>query len=351
MRILRLTLVQRIALLYGRSILARLMAYCLVGLFAGSVVLYLAEHRTNTAYSSYFQTLVNIVILFVSGFDVDPPRTPVGIAAAFSVLALGVCFLGMFTGEMAAYLVERRMKGNRGMKPVTVSNHVLITRWSKDTEAIIDELMSEDLKERRPVVVIDREQAEIPLDNPLVSFVRGDPTEAAVLERAGVARAHTAIILADPSSKDYNAEDSRSILTCLAIESLNRDVYTVVQILNPENQKHLERVHCDEVVCTTEVATQVVVQSSVNHGVSRLLSEVLSFGEGSEIYRARLARRFAGKEYYELGAELMTRHRVSLLAIDSDGTLHVNPEGEVRVKEGDHAFVLSPEHPKGIEDA
>jgi voltage-gated potassium channel len=103
-------------------------------------------------------------------------------------------------------------------------------------------------------------------------------------------------------------------------------------------------------VCTTEISTKLVVQSSLNHGLSRMFSDILSFGEGSEIYRVRLAKRFAGKEYFEVGAELMREHRISLLAIESDGSMRINPKEPVRVKEGDMAFVLAEEHPREIEE-
>jgi voltage-gated potassium channel len=348
-RALHLSLIQRLALLYGRSVLIKLMVWCLVGMLAGSLVVHLVERETD-GYKTVGDTVTNIFILFISGYDADKPQTLVGRVASFGVLLLGICFAGMFTGEIAAWLVERRMKGNTGMKPVDVSGHVIITRWSKDTDAIIDELMSDDIKDKRPVVVIDRDIHELPLTNPLVHFVHGDPTESATLERAGVRRAHTAIILADATNKDYNAEDSRNILVCLAIESLNQGVYTVVQILNPENQVHLQRVHCDEVVCTTEVATRLVVHSSINHGISRFFGEVLSFDEGSEIYRVKAAKRFVGKEYFELGVELMQKHRISLIALESNGSMVVSPDKEARVKDGDHLFVLAPEHPRHIED-
>lgn len=342
---------ERARLMYQRSILIRLMSWCMVVLFAGSFVLYLAEHdEPGTEYGSYFQTIENIVILFTSGFDAGKPQSFIGKGIAFLILGCGICFLGLFTGEIAAFLVERRMKGSQGMKPVKFSNHIIITRWSKDTEAIIDELMSEEIKERRNIVVIDRELHELPIDNPYVEFIKGDPTESAVLERAGVLRANTAIILADASSKDYNIEDSRNILVCLAVESLNKNVYTVVQILNPENQKHLERANCDEIICTTEVSTRLVVQSSLNHGLSKFFGDVLSFGEGSEIYRIRLAKRYVRKEYFELGAELMMKHRISLLALQQGAEMYINPEKSIQVKEGDHAFVLSPDHPKVLED-
>jgi voltage-gated potassium channel len=354
MRAVQVSVIQWVRLVYRRSIMIRLMFYCLLGLLTVSVALHLVEKTwggDESEYKSYPQTLVNILILFTSGFDAGVPVTVGGKIMAFTALGLGLCFVGMFTAEIAAWLVERRLKGARGMKEVQVNDHIIITRWSKDTEAIIDELMSEEIKERRNVVVIDKDIDELPVTNPYVSFVKGDATEEEVLRRAGVMKARTAIILADPSAADYNAEDSHTILVGLAIESINPKVYTVVQVLNPSNIKHLERADCDEIICTTEISTRIVVQSSINHGLSRMFSSVLSFGEGSEIYRVKLARRFAGKEYFELGSELASRHRISLLGLQSGDTLTINPQQtKVRVQEGDHAFVLSDEHPSQIED-
>lgn len=354
MRVVHISPWQRIRLLYGKSVLLRLLLYCFCALAVVSVLMFFVErgvkeNQDGGEYQSYGDTLTNIFILFTSGFDVAPPRTLFGKFSAFFILGLGICFLGMFTAEIAAYLVERRMKGSSGMKSVKAENHIVITRWSKDTEAIIDQLMSDDLKERRQIVVIDRDAEQIPIDNPFVEFVRGDPTENDVLERAGILRARCAIIMADPTSEDYNAEDSRNILVTLAIESMNRDVYTCVQILNPANKKHVERANADEIICTNDIATKVVVQSALNHGMSNLLSELLSQGEGSEIYRVRLAPRFTGRTYVDFQCDITRQHRFTLLALVRDDKIISNPEEEVTLQAGDEAFVMAPDHPAVLE--
>jgi hypothetical protein len=213
-RAVHIKLGQRLRLLYARSVLVRVMVYCACGLVVGSAVIYIAEHRDNPEYHSYFQTVVNIIILFTSGFDVGKPQSTVGTVAAFAVLAMGVCFLGLFTGEVAAWLVERRMKGRDGMKAVNCSGHIVITRWSKDTEAIVDELMSDEIKERSSIVVIDREIHELSLNNPYVEFVRGDATDSEVLTRAGVPargrQSSSRIPAATTTTRRIRAPSSRS---------------------------------------------------------------------------------------------------------------------------------------------
>lgn len=349
MAIIHVTVFQRMRVAFGRSVFVRLIGFSLAGILVSSVVLYFSEHEVpDTEYESYSHTLVNILVLVLSGFDVAQPQTWPGRVSAFFALMLGICILGSLIGELSAFLVERRLKGGQGMSAVKCSGHTIITRWSKDTEEIIAGLLSEDLKNHRPIVVIDRDADQLPITHPMVHFVKGDPTDSAVLERAGVLRAHTAIILSNPAAGDYNAEDSRNILITLAIESMNREVYTCVQILNPENKKHLERANADEVICTTEISTKMLVQSSINHGLSDVLSKLLSFGEGSEIYRVPLAPRWTGKSYTDLLVDLRREHKATLLALQSGEDVHINPLEEVAVKAGDHAFVLAEDYPEEI---
>ncbi|MBI2900599.1 MAG: TrkA family potassium uptake protein [Planctomycetes bacterium] len=350
MKPIQVSFFRRIALAMGHSAMAILMAYLFFALLALSVLFHLAE-RHQEAYSTWPRTVVNILVLFMSGYDIDKPETTFGIVCSFLTLLLGICFLGCFTGEVASYLVERRLKGGSGMKPVDCSGHIIVTRWSKDTEHIVEELCSEDVKDQKHIVVIDKALEKLPVEgNPFLHFVHGDPTESVVLERAGVMRADTAIVLADATSTDYNAEDARNILITLAIESMNKAVYTCVQILNPDNRKHVERANADEIICTTEVGTKLVVHSSLSKGLSKLVTDLLSFGEGSEIYRTPLSKRFAGKGYTDLAVELLREHKITLLALVQDGTFHVNPQKEIVVKEGDEAFVLAEDQPVQLTD-
>ncbi len=349
MRVIHISLFKKIAMALGRSAMTTLMIYISASLLVFSVVFHLAEKSRTEAYDTYGKTCVNILVLFMSGYDVDQPKSVVGIISSFFILLLGICFLGCFTGEVASILVDRRLKGGSGMKPVDCSNHVIITRWSKDTEAIIDELLSDDVKNPKPIVVIDRALERLPIpEHPFIHFVKGDPTDSAVLDRAGVLRADTAIILADPTSTDYNAEDAKNILITLGIESTNKNVYTCVQILNPENRKHVERTNADEIICTTEVGTKLVVHSSLSKGLSKLITDLLSFGEGSEIYRSPLGKRFVGKSYTDLLVELRKNHKMTLLALVSGGEFHVNPRDERMVKEGDEVFVLAEDQPTAL---
>ncbi len=143
---------------------------------AASLAFYLLEKHMGAAYSSYPKALKGLFILFFSGFDVEqPPASAMGFLAAMFVMLGGIAFLTFLIGESSAAFVENRLKRRRGMKKVKLKDHIVICNWNQRGRAIIDHLLSEDIEEPRHVVVL-AELEESPYDDPMVYFVRGNPS-------------------------------------------------------------------------------------------------------------------------------------------------------------------------------
>jgi voltage-gated potassium channel len=156
-------------------------------------------------------------------------------------------------------------------------------------------------------------------------------------------------------------------MIALAVESLNRDVHSCVQIMNSDNCSHLEHAHVDEIICLDQMGGSLAVFSALNHGVSKIVSELLTFNEGSEIYRysRHLSNDIVGKNYSVVAQALAKRH-MSLLAVETDSSeaimklrnvdvLHklpekdrviiVNPQSDYIIHQGDALFVVSESEP------
>ena len=64
-----------------------------------------------------------------------------------------------------------------------------------------------------------------------VHFPNDDFTKVATLEKAGIHRANTCIILSDMSQgRSVQDADARTILAALTVEKLNLDIYTCAEI-------------------------------------------------------------------------------------------------------------------------
>jgi voltage-gated potassium channel len=289
------------------------------------------------------------------------------IAAEISIiigLLLSISFIVIITARITSGLIEFMRRGGSMAKKVNLSGHTIICGWNFQGKHIVKNLLAANTKRRREVVIL-AECQERPLKEERVHFVMGDPSKDEDLKRAGIAKASNVIVLTD-FTKDASAADAQAILIALAVESLNRDVHSCVQIMNSANCSHLRNAHVDEIVCLDQVGGSLAVCSALNHGVSTIVSDLLTFNSGSEIYRCdNLSDEMVGEEYSVVAQALATRH-MSLLAVETDSTeelmklkkvdvLHevpekkrviiVNPQSVYTIHQGDALFVVSESEP------
>ena len=251
------------------------------------------------------------------------------------------------------------------MKKVNFSGHTIICGWNFQGERIVSQLTSPDQKRYRQIVVLaDIERR--PEIKECVEFIRGDPTQDENLVRAGVMKADSLIVLTE-LNKGPNEADAEALMVVLAVESLNRKIHTCVQILNSANRMHLERAHADEIICLDQIGGNLVVASALNHGVSHIVGELLTFDTGSEFYRydGHISDALVGKEFAE-AVQVLAQQRVILMAVETDlseelrkqlsadvlyelpeekRVMVVNPQSQYRIREGDALFVIAESKP------
>ncbi len=109
--------------------------------------------------------------------------------------------------------------------------------------------------------------------------VEGSPSDPAVLERAGVARARAAVILADPRRGEL--ADAHTALIALAIEAHNPRVHTLVDLVRSQNADLLTHTVVDDVVCAAAVTERLLVQSLVTPWLKNVFKNLCSTRPGS----------------------------------------------------------------------
>ena len=169
-------------------------------------------------------------------------------------------------------------------------------------------------------------------------FVNGDVTNSDDLRRAGIEEAMAAVICPADAS---NEADMRSILTVMAIESIAPEVRTVVEVNNPAHVEHFRRAKADEIMVTSRIASRLLARSSLYPGLAELVTDIVSGGEGSELYRVNLPDNYIGHSIDELSTKLRAEHSATLLAIGRGGRAFVNPPPDFRLEIGDDALVVA----------
>ena len=214
------------------------------------------------------------------------------------------------------------------------TDHIVVCGWNETARDLIEELKGDEFETK---VVLLHEAERNPAGDG-VYFVRGDITSTGDLERCGIREASAAIVF--PADRS-NESDMRSILAVMAIEAIAPQVRTVVEANNPIHVDHFRRADADEILVTSKLASHLLARSALYPGLSELVTDIVSGGEGSELYRVGLPDEYAGLSVDDLSAKLRGEHRATLLAVTRDGKSMTNPPADFRLQAGDDAVVVA----------
>ncbi|MFE3845298.1 NAD-binding protein [Thermoplasmatota archaeon] len=274
-------------------------------------------------------------------------------------------FLCILIGKAAEVLVSISLKGGIVLKKVRYKNHIVICGWNYQGAKIIECLLTEDIHHEKPIVIL-ADLDKPPYSSDKVDFISGKPWRKEDLIRAGILDADSAIILTDITCEKSKNPDADALMITLAIESFNRDVHTCVQLLSSENREHLENANADEIICLDQVGGNLAVTSTLNHGLSKIINELLTFNLGSEFYRfkRKIPEKYIGKSFTDVSKNLID-NKMILIAIEtqkdeflleeySHDWIHsstetramlINPQGEYILRENDSLFIISEKEP------
>ncbi len=227
----------------------------------------------------------SITTIFGQG-DATYATSPGGWLVSWLLILFGVAILGTITGAFVALVIDFLLKEGQGMGASGFRDHIVICGWNATARDLVDELQTDDY--RAKLVLVHR--ADRSPAGSGVYFVNGDPTDLADLERAGIEDAQAALIF--PASPTDDA-DMRSILTIMAIESVAPHVRTVAEVNNPRHVEHFRRARVDEVLVTSSLASRLLARSALYPGLTGLVTDIVSGGEGSELYRVTCPRRMS----------------------------------------------------------
>lgn len=259
---------------------------------------------------------------------------PIGSGVGWLLGLFGVAILATITGALVGFVIDFLLKEGQGMGASGYSDHIVICGWNSTARDLITELTSDDY-EHKLVLVGDYER------NPAgdaVYFVRGTTSNEQDLKRAGIETATSAIVCPIDGS---NEADMASILTVLAIESVAPHVRTIVEVNNPEHVAHFRRANVDEVMVTSKLASHLLARSALYPGLSELVTDLVSGGEGSELYRVEIPDECVGKAIDDVSAMLRREHGATLLAVTRNGHTYSNPPTDFMFELEDDLIVVA----------
>lgn len=286
----------------------------------------------------------SIVTVTTVGYGDISPSTLGGRFVGMALMMLGIGFLGVLTATIASVLIENKLMENRGMKRVKVKGHFVICGWNFRGHDITAELRADDKTRDVPIVVI-AELTEKPLDDSNLHFLRGE-VQPKILEMANLKEAQTVILLSD-DQLDAHIRDAKTILDTLTIKSLYPEVYVCVELIESKNVEHCQRAKADEIIVVGELSTNLLVQAALDHGITHMITELVSNRYGNELYKVELPSSLVGLTFFEVMCKLKKNHGVICLAVENKEThkLIANPDASYRLGAEDELVVIATNRP------
>jgi voltage-gated potassium channel len=310
------------------SLLTALIGFVLIATVAVTMV---EEKLTFAGFGSSFYWAITTVI---GSGDASYVTSPGGFIVGWVLAFFGVAIVAALTAAVVGFFIDILLKEGQGMGASGYRGHIVVCGWNTTARDLIEELKGDEFT-TKVVLLHDAER------NPAgdsVYYVRGDITSTDDLERTGIREASAAIVF--PSDRS-NEADMRSILAVMAIEAIAPAVRTVVEANNPGHVGHFRRAEADEILVTSRLASRLLARSALYPGLSELVTDIVSGGEGSELYRVALPDDYAGLTIDELSARLRGEHHATLLAVTRGGRSVTNPPADFRLQPGDDAVVVA----------
>ena len=328
----------------NRENLLRLLGVIVVLIVGGAIGLTYFESDRNFPDALWWA----IVTLTTVGFGDIFPTSLGGRSIGVVLMFFGIGVLGMFTATIAGVFVEKRLRKEWGMGSYELEGHVILCEWNDRTREILRDLRADSRSARSPIVLLADVDTK-PIEDEHLYFVRGEVNEEN-LKRACIETAATVVTVGD-RRLDYTARDAKAVLSTLTVEALNPDVYSIVELANEDNVRHCERAHADEIIVGAEFSSRLISSATLDHGITKVLSEILSARIGNDLITVPVPASLAGQPFLELFSEMKRDHGMIVLAIQRHGSNEVvtNPGTDTFVRGDDRLVVISsrPERQQG----
>jgi hypothetical protein len=236
-------------------------------------------------------------------FDPSYVSQDYGATTAIIILGLVISMLGLvlFGGVIGLVSagVERKLDElSAGNRPVVESGHLLILGWNHKIFSVLD-LFEGYHKPVKVVILAHHPIAEMlsmlqqgrSRPKRIKPVVRsGSPTQLAELERVAFRQAYSIIVLADESHANQHEEPDLCTIKTLMLLAGNLPAgparpKIVAELLQRENLEvaHIASQRSISLICSSEVLSRMIVQSSRQPGLTHVYNELFGFA-GSEIY-------------------------------------------------------------------
>ena len=322
----------------------------------GAVSIRYAEGTLNSDVGSMSEAAWFALMTMIAGEPVGTePTTALGRLVTVVIMLGGLTVFAVFTGTVSAITIRSLRQVNlHAMEPDDLHDHVVICGWNQAGPLIIEELLH-DPRFDHFVVITESEAVEssdvVQRHVGEIMTMTGDYTRVDCLRRAAIEDASAVLLLADETIEERSTQDrdARTVLAAMLIEKINPAIYTIVQLLNRDNEASLRKIGVEEIIVSEEYVGHVMATVAKSRGIVSMLDELLSSAYGHQFFRCPVPDDMVGVQVGEAVSVLKRTYDATLLAVDTGSgapdpcALLVNPPSDLVLRADDHVYIAATE--------
>ena len=266
-----------------------------------------------------------IVTMTTVGYGDYTPATITGRLFAVVVMFAGISLTALLTATISSIFVARKIREDKGLEKLDLSEHIILCGWNKTGEQIVDSIQNlAGSKHHQLVLINDLGEDEI---NRLKSrynkitlyFVAGDFTSETILDRANLKEADTVMIIPNQTNEDVSSNlDEKTIFATLTIKAMSPNIRVVAYLNNRENLTHIKRANVDEVVLSDDFGAFMVAAHVMDPGIPQAVNTLLDSKSSSHFKRVDIPSNFINKPFNDLFAHFREENGWILIGVYSE---------------------------------
>lgn len=281
-----------------------------------------------------------VVTMTTVGYGDISPASMWGKLVGVVLMLSGIGIVGLFTATIASVFVENKLLEHKGMRTIFADEHIVICGWNSQGVSIIKELRA-DAKTKHAEIVVLANLEQAPVFEEGVSFVRGI-LDGETIERSNLYQATTAILLSD-DSVECGYRDAKMVMDILLLRKECSSLYICAELSSSDNTHHALQAGANEVVVVSELRSKLLAQAALDHGITDLVSELVTNRYGSVFYKTELPEEYSDKKFFDVFCEMKRDKNITCLGVQkgSDNSVITNPKEDFLLQYGDSLLVVA----------
>jgi voltage-gated potassium channel len=327
--------------------ITKVLVFALILNLVFGVFFYFAEREVQSGLSVADSIWWAMVTMTTVGYGDFYAQTFIGrYLISYPCMVLGIGIIGYLVGLVAEEMLEYGSRKKKGQLEIKMKKHIIICNYPGETKILrLQEELNRSMcySECEFVLISDKiDEIPVTLRDAKIRFVKGDPTQEEILNKANIKECAGVFVLAEDMSNPKSDAITFAIGTQIEMMERENDVpiKVVGEMVSQDNLKMMQRSKMDGIVSADGIMDVLIAQEFLFPGLHDVFHEVLSNATGSQFYIVE--NKFAGLTFVDIQKKAIDfEGNVQVVGISRGNTSIMNPDKKEKTASNDKLIALA----------